>query len=328
MYDIITFGSATQDVFLELSESEKLLKDIDSVKSFCLPLGGKVLVEEMKSFSGGGGTNVACSLANFGFKTAYFGKIGSDSSGKLVLADLKRFGVSTELCSINKKLPTAISFIISCAKDRTILVYKGACHFLEKKDIKPRKIKKAKWFYLAPFYEKTTEIFSVLIKLALEKNIGIAVNPSAYQIEKNSPDFITALSGADVLFLNEQEAAMLVKGSSSATIADLAKMVSKICSGIVVITRGDKGVFVLAEENFYSAGPYMVSVEDKTGAGDSFAAGFLAGLLEEKDIEYAIRVALVNSAKNISQKGAKSGLLTKSELKILPNLDIIKQRIY
>lgn len=326
MFDVITFGSATQDIFLELSENKSLLiSDINSIKYFCLPLGDKLLIDDMQFFSGGGGTNVACSLANLGLKTAYYGKIGDDASGKIILDDLAKFKVNSKLCFRDKNLSTAVSFVISCGNDRTILVYKGACHFLDKSEIKLNEIEKAKWFYLAPFYEKTSELFSMLVNFAKEKDIKVAFNPSIYQIEKNDQYFIDNLSKVDILFLNKEEATILTK-SPTAPIEELGKMIRKICPGIIAITQGDKGAVVFEGENLYRAYIYKVAVEDKTGAGDSFAAGFMSGLLKENDIEYAIRLGMINSAKNISQKGAKSGLLDRSELKILPNIDIIKDR--
>jgi len=326
VFDVITFGSATQDIFLKLIE-EDTLKELNEKKYFCLPLGNKVLVDEMQSFSGGGGTNVACSLSNLGLRTAYCGKIGNDASGRIILEDLKKFGVSSKFCFKDRNLPTAISFVISCGDDRIILVYKGACHFLFEPEIKFGKIRKTKWFYLAPFYEKTAELFSVLVHFAKEKNIKVAVNPSIEQIEKNSQDFISNLSKIDVLFLNKEEAAILTN-SPAASIKELGLMLHKICSGIIVITQGEKGVAVFEGENFYEAQAYKVAIEDKTGAGDSFSSGFMAGLLRENNIEYAIRLGIINSAKNISQEGAKNGLLTKAELKILPSIDVIKERIY
>jgi sugar/nucleoside kinase (ribokinase family) len=266
-------------------------------------------------------------LANLGIKTAYYGKIGDDASGKIVLTDLEKFGVSSKFCFKDKNFPTAVSFVISCGNDRTILVYKGACHFLAKSEIKFNEAQKAKWFYLAPFYEKTAELFSVLVNFTKEKNIKIAVNPSLYQIEKNDQEFINNLSKIDILFLNKEEAAILAK-IPEGPIEELGKAIRKICPGIIVITQGDKGAAVFEGESLYKAYVYKVAVEDKTGAGDSFASGFMAGLLMENNIEYAIRLGMINSAKNISQKGAKSGLLSKAELKLLPNIDIVKERIY
>jgi len=328
MFDVVVFGSATEDIFLELPHQKNDADFLDKKECFCLPFGSKILIDDMEVFSGGGGTNVACSLANLGFNCGYYGKVGKDSPGQLILNDLKKFKVKTNFCLKDKNLQTAVSFIASSSKDRAILIYKGACHFLLKEEINFEKIKKTKWFYLAPFYEKTADLLPVLVKFAKENGIKIAVNPSIYQIQKEEQSFFYGISKADILFLNKEEAENLTK-KFGASIKDIGKFLLSTCKGIVVITAGSKGAFVFEGENMYKAEVYKKAVcKDKTGAGDSFGAGFLAGLLAENNIEYAIRVAMVNSAKNISQKGAKNGLLAKSELKFLPNIDIIKERLF
>ncbi|MDD5433532.1 MAG: carbohydrate kinase family protein [Candidatus Pacebacteria bacterium] len=321
MFEVITFGSATQDIFLELTKTEI------NGSNFCLPLGGKVLVDEMQTFSGGGGTNVACSLANLGIKTAYCGKIGNDDPGKNILSDLAKYKVNPRFCLRDKTIATAVSFIISCEKDRTVLVFWGACHFLLKSEINFKEIQKTKWFYLAPFYEKTAELFGELIDFARNNNIKVAANPSMFQIEKEDQNINSLLPKIDLLLLNKEEAKVLTK-NPNASVEETAKIIRRSCPGIIVITQGDDGALVFDSSHFYKISIYKVAVADKTGAGDSFGAGFLAGLLKENNIEYACCLAMVNSAKNISQEGAKNGLLEKAELKFLPKIDIVKERAF
>lgn len=334
MFDVITFGSATNDIFLQLPE-DKNIKNIDNEAKdfFCLPLGDKVMVEDMQVFSGGGGTNVACGLSALGLKTAYFGKVGDDAAGKMAINDLARFGVNIQLLRRDKSLPTAVSFILSNGRDRTILVFRGACHFLNKEEIfrdspwRKGTVPNAKWFYLAPLYEKTAEVFGDIVEFAKTNGIKVAVNPSIFQIQEGNTGFLRVLSKVDALFLNKEEAS-IVANSPNSSIEETAKIIHRICPGIIAITQGDKGAVVFDGEKFFKAGAYKTAVMDKTGAGDSFAAGFLAGLFKANDIEYAIRLAMVNSSGCISQRGAKNGLLTQSELKFLPNIDIIKERAF
>ena len=83
MYDIITFGSAAQDIHVK-SKLFKILKDEKDFvtgEGLCLALGSKIEVEDIIFSSGGGGTNTAATFAKQGFKTAYCGAIGADISG-------------------------------------------------------------------------------------------------------------------------------------------------------------------------------------------------------------------------------------------------------
>lgn len=302
MFDVITFGSATSDTFLRLK------------KGTSFSPGGKILVEDLKLFSGGGGTNTACTFANLGFKTAYLGKVGDDSAGEMIREDLKKFKVSTKFLKTDKKRKTAMSVILSpLDTDRTILIFQGACHFMAKDDIPWRKIKKAKWFYIAPLYKKSVELLSPLVKFAKEQGIKVAVNPSAEQLERRHA-LKPILNQVDLLILNQEEANLLANLTS-------------FCPGIIVITKGGEGSVVYKDKTVFEAGIVKVKLIEKTGAGDAFGSGFLAGLLEKDSIEYAIQLAASNAASCIQEPGAKNGLLKKADLSKLPKVDIIKKSL-
>jgi len=142
MFDIITFGSATQDIYLK---SEKFLpvfgKEFTTGKGICLPLGSKIEVEDIFFTSGGGGTNTAATFANQGFKVAYCGMVGDDNFGKLITDELKKYGIDTSLIKKTEKMPTNIAVLLmQPGNDRTLLVYRGASDLLGKKDIPWAKI--------------------------------------------------------------------------------------------------------------------------------------------------------------------------------------------
>ena len=87
MYEIITMGSNTVDIFAntELKEIKKGGK-----KLIAYPVGSKILIKETCFSTGGGGTNTAVSFARLGLKTAYLGKIGSGIFGKKIKEMLKK----------------------------------------------------------------------------------------------------------------------------------------------------------------------------------------------------------------------------------------------
>ena len=96
-YEIITFGSASEDVFVF---SKKFLN-----KKLCFPLGDKIEMDKIIIRTGGGGVNTATTFALQGLNTAYCGSVGKDYAGFSILLDLKRFSISTEfLESLDKKI--------------------------------------------------------------------------------------------------------------------------------------------------------------------------------------------------------------------------------
>ena len=153
MFNIITFGSATRDIFLKAEEF--LVGDFrfDQIKKkILLPYGLKVNIEEIYFHSGGGGSNTAATFSSQGHKVAYCGVIGRDPEGEAVLKELKEKGIDTMFVSRTDRKPTNVSVIFSTPKERTILVYKGASSVLSKSQVPFKKIKNADWFYIRKQY--------------------------------------------------------------------------------------------------------------------------------------------------------------------------------
>jgi len=79
------------------------------------------------------------------------------------------------------------------------------------------------------------------------------------------------------------------------------------------MTEGNKGVLVSDGKNIYSAGIFRGKLVDRTGAGDAFGSGFVAGIIEKNNIEYAIRLGSANATSVVEKIGAQAGILTKGE---------------
>jgi len=320
MYDIITFGSATEDIYL-IPKNIKILENKEnfgSEKGVCFDLGSKIEIKDIFFATGGGGTNAAATLANQGFRVAFCGAIGADIFGLEIVRDLKKFRIDTKLIVKKKDKKTNVSVIISSeGGERTILAYRGASEALNKEDIPWRRIKKTRWFYLAPLtgawcLPEQATLFGQLVNFAKENNIKVAINPSKQQLSLPTDELNRILAKVDILFLNQEEAAFLTKNPFGEE-QKIFKRIDEVCPGVAVMTRGAKGVVVSDGKFLYSAPANPdIKIIDTTGAGDSFAAGFLSDYIRYNgDIEKAIQLGLANSQANLSQIGAKTGLLTK-----------------
>lgn len=314
MFDVITFGSATQDIYLK---SEKFLpvlgKYFTTGKGICLSLGSKIEIQDVFFTSGGGGTNTAATFASQGFKAAYCGMIGDDNFGSLIVNDLKKYGINTSLIRKTNKTSTNIAVLLmQPGSDRTILVYRGASDLLSKKDIPWDKIKKTKWMYLAPFAGKLTEITEELIAFAKKNNIKVALNPGYNQLTLPEPVLRKILSGVDVLILNREEASLLTKIPYQKE-AEIFKKIDELTPGIAIMTKGGDGVVVSDGKYLYRAQSLGMKMVDGTGAGDAFGSGFVSGLIQKNDIVYAIQLAMANSGFAITKIGAKEGILRKNQ---------------
>ena len=325
MYDIITFGSAAQDIHLK-SKAFKVLKDLPAEidkkyfqepfgqgKEICMALGSKIEIEDIIFSTGGGGTNTAATFAKQGLKTAFCGAIGIDVSGLEIVRELKRFKIDTKFLVKKKEKHTNHSVVIAdIGGDRTILVYRGASDIMTEKDIPWGKVKKANWFYLAPFAGLLCDSFEKIVGFAYENKIKVAVNPSKEQLSLPEEQLKNIFRKIDILFLNQEEASFLTKIPFEKE-RDIFKKIDDTFSGIAVMTRGADGVVASDGKYLYSAkADSAIKVVDTTGAGDSFASGFLSDFIRTNgDVESSIQLGLANSAGNLTEVGAKTGILDK-----------------
>lgn len=314
MFDIITFGSASKDIFLK-TKNIKAIKEKKVLvgEALCFSLGSKIDVENIYYFSGGGGTNTAATFSKQGFKTAYCGMIGNDTEGEEVINELKLLKIETSLIKKSGKEKTNTSVVINIpGKDRTILVYRGASEAMTKKDISFGKIK-SKWIYLAPLSGHLSEITEVLLNHARKNGIKIAMNPGMSQLSFPKKRLEKILKKIDVLFLNQEEASILT-GINYEDERGIFQKIDDLCDGISVMTKGPEGVVVSDGKYLYKARPFNSKVIDRTGAGDSFNSAFISGLIRSgNDIESSIQLGIANSTACLKMWGAKNGLIKKNQ---------------
>ena len=312
MYDVITVGSNTIDVFVYTDRSQSIfIKTKDSEESFIsYPVGSKLLINDLDFFTGGGGTNSAVSLSRLGLKVAYIGKIGNDGNGLKILEELKKENVVFlgSICRDSRK-KTGYSVILdSLEKRRTVLSYKGANDCLDFSEIDLKKVK-TKWFYISSMVGKSFTTIEKIADFASKNNIKILFNPSNYLCEKGKEYLKKIMENTEILILNKEEAALLVgQGRPLEKISSLKELGPEI----VIITDEENPVYGMDNKNiYYKVVPsYDIKVVETTGAGDCFSSSFLAGMLKTGDMEFSLKLAIVNSRSVLQFKGAKEKLLT------------------
>lgn len=312
MFDVITFGSATKDIFLKAEQFTigDFIPDPYKQKEICLPFGLKIDIDEIYFRSGGGGSNTAATFASQGLKTAYCGMVGKDEAGQDIIKELKKRGVETKFIYQTDKKPTNLSVIFSTPKERTILTYKGASNFLDLAKLPMAQLKKTSWFYLAPFGGELDKSFNSLVDFAEKNKIKLMVNLGTSQLKRADKQFLKKI---DILLLNQEEGQMLVANPVLKE-EKLMIEIKRFFPGILILTNGALRAFVQDKQRLYAVQPTETKVLDMTGAGDAFGSGFLSAFIKTKgDIKEAMQLAVANSAACIQQWGAKEGLLTKDE---------------
>lgn len=298
MFDVVTFGSAVVDVFVDTDVAER-----NGMISY--PVGSKILLKHVTFDVGGGGTNTAVAFSRLGLKTGYVGKLGSDASGDSILKLLKKERVSF-LGERDKRAITGYSVILDSKKhNRTILTYKGASDSVKFSELNLRKLQ-TKWLYLTSLLGESFKTQKKLVDALTRRNTKIAFNPSEYQIKALSLGPILRLT--EVLVLNREEGELL-RRKYHAKGKTLLHALHSLGPRVVVVTDKNRLVQAFDGMKVYSIVPHKVKVIERTGAGDAFASGFVAGLIVGKSIDECLELGLTEGESVLRYFGAKNNLL-------------------
>lgn len=328
MKDVLVIGSATRDLFFEgVPFVEVKSKKFKVGRGIALPYAGKVKVPKITFTIGGGGANVAVTFARQGFSTICISSIGRDNGGREIIEKLKREKVDAKYFQTDKNNPTAYSTIfLDKSGERTILSHKGAGDEISEKQISWNNKIKARWLYLSSLAGNKNLLIRA-VNFAAKNKMFLATNPGMGEL-KNFRLMPRLLKHFDIFVLNQEEASYLADVPYKEE-KKLFKRLDDLIEGLVVMTKGPKGLTISDGKHMWQVGTYKEKrVADRTGAGDSFASGFVSAFIdkkikkignrsifEEKDIEAAIKAGSANATSVVEYVGAQTGILRKSDLK-------------
>jgi len=323
MFDVVSIGTATTDVFLKTDKSS-LKKSFFGTKKFqCFPLGEKIGSSDLVLSTGGGAANSAVSFTRQKLSTGVVFKVGDDIFGTQVIKSLQSEKISTFPSIAQKRKTDFSTILITPDGSRTILVHRDASSSLTSKDIPFSKLKTS-WVYINPSNISFSVINSLVSKFK-EQGTKIALNPSQSFIDIGAEKLHPLLNKINVIILNREEASSLT-GISYSKEKEIFKKFDELVEGIAVMTEGPKGVMVSDGTRIFRAGIFKnQEIVDRTGAGDAFGSGFVSGLIRSKEncqqgicgtenIKQAIRLGSANATSVVEQFGAQAGLLTKTQL--------------
>jgi len=311
MFDVISIGSATLDVFIR-SKGLEIERD-GGAKDICVRYGAKIPVEELYFESGGGGTNTPVTFARQGLKTASIVKLADDFAGKKIKEDLEKEGVDTRFIVKDIEEMTDYSTILWAPDGgRTILVYRGKTK-LEENEI-PFDQLETKWFYLSSV-EGNFNVIEKCVVHCLGSGIKIAWNPGGNEL-KQKEVLSVMLDDITLLNVNKEEMGELVGLGENFEIKELLKKAQELPCEYVVITDDRNGSFLRKKEEgfWWHCGIFEeVSRVETTGAGDAFGSGLVTGLVKGYSLDNCLKLASANASSVVNQVGAKKGILKVEE---------------
>ncbi|GAB4228971.1 MAG: adenosine kinase [Methyloligellaceae bacterium] len=258
--------------------------------------------------SGGSAANSCAGVASFGGRCAFIGRVAGDQFGTVFRHDIRSIGVHYETPPANSGLPTARCLVLVTPDgERTMNTFLGASTELGPEDIDAGVIAASQVIYLEGYLfdkEEAKTAFHHAAKLARAAGRKVALTLSdAFCVDRHREDFLALVrGGVDILFANEAEIMALYQLNSFEEAASAVRAEAEIA----VLTRSEQGSVIIAGNETISVPAEPVSrVEDVTGAGDLYAAGFLYGLTRGHDLESCGRLGSLAASEVISHIGAR-----------------------
>lgn len=303
-YDMISVGDATIDTFMQIDDASIQCRLTKKPCQLCINYADKIVVHKMKRSTAGNAANNAIGSSRLGMKTTFCTIVGDDENGDWILKKIKDEKVTTKYCT--KQGETNASTVINFQGERTILVYHAPRIY------KLPRLPKSEWMYYTSVGEKHKGYNKDVVSYIKKYNVKLGYNPGSHQLKAGLKNMKPVLKVCEVIFINKEEAARIVGPKKG--IKQLQKAIHKLGPKKVVITDGSNGVFVYDGSMHYQMGILDGLVVERTGAGDSFAAGFIAGLHYGASITEAMCWGSHNATAVIGKIGPQAGLLTKKQM--------------
>ena len=311
-YGVVGIGNAivdilanVEDAFLDNHKLEKgMMKLID--ESDVKQLNEKILASKQES--GGSAANTIAGLASLGNNVAFMGKVKDDALGRSFEKGLNELGVAYCTKKASEGDPTACCIVLSTPDaQRTMNTFLGISGTLAPADIESGIISDSRIIYLEGYLWDSAEAkkaFLKAIEVAGESGGKVALTLSdSFCVERHRDEFIELLKEhTDILFANEDEIKMLFQAETFEEAAECCRDYN----AVFALTRAAKGSVIIEGSSQYIIEPEKnIDVRDTTGAGDMYAAGFLHGYINDKELEICGRIGNLTAAAVLPHFGAR-----------------------
>jgi len=278
MVRVLTAGHVNWDVTLRVDR----LPEAD----------GEASIRSQHQSGGGSAANVAATLAGLSVDTGLIGSVGDDDNGVLARRELEAAGVSIDGVRVVSGADTAVKYLLVDDDGAvSVLGNDGVNEAVGPNDVDPGRIRSVEHVHLTSQHPETA---TRIAKLATEANITVSFDPGRRVHDR---EYGPTVAYSDTIFVTDQERAALLEDQH---------IDSRPEDRIVVVKYGADGARVHTPTASYAHPGFEIDPVDTTGAGDAFAAGFIAVSLESDDVEYALEYANACGALTASHEGARS----------------------
>ena len=280
MKSILGIGNALTDILAILPDNTLLDKfhlPIGSMQHVDMETGDRIW-SDLKPLgvhyvAGGSAANTITCTSILGMTSGFIGKIGSDELGLLFKSDEEQYGVKCTLLEGEHSSGRSMVFITGANAERTFAVYLGAALELVPEDLKPEYFQGYDYFHIEGYLVQNQSLIRTAVQMAKEAGCKISLDMASYNVVESNNAFLHNLveKYVDIVFANETESRAYTKCEDPRKALD---EIARQCE-IAVVKIGKEGSWVKSGDEVHFIKPWPGIAIDATGAGDTYAAGFL-----------------------------------------------------
>jgi len=309
MKSILGIGNALTDVLAVLPDDSLLRKyhlPKGSMQHVDMETGDRIW-EALKQYGvkyvpGGSAANTLTCTAIFGMPSGFIGKIGNDDLGNLFKSTMEQYGVKAQMLYSDRSSGRCMVFITGANAERTFADYMGATLELGPDDLTPEQFAGYDYFHIEGYLVQNQDLISKAARLAKQAGCTISIDMASYNVvESNNAFFHNLIENyVDIVFANETEARAFTKMEPREAIDELARH----CK-IAVVKVGKDGSMVRSGDEYYYIPAWPAATIDATGAGDTYAAGFLYAHSLGMPLKVCSEIGSIIAAKVVEVIGTK-----------------------
>jgi len=311
--DVLAIGNAIVDIIADCDdaflEAEGLTKGMMRLINADEAVRLYDHMGPAREISGGSAGNTAAGVAALGGRAGFIGQVAPDQLGEFYRHDLTATGVEFITPAQDFGVATGrVMVLVTPDAHRTMNTFLGAAQLLPPEALDPAQIEGAAILYLEgylwdPEIPRNAMVKAIEIARGAGRQIAFTLSDS-FCIDRHRDGFNALIDGGkvDILFANEVEIGAL------AGMADFDAAVAAVQDKVetLVVTRSEQGAIAVSRgERAQVAAEPVARIVDTTGAGDLFAAGFLAGRTQNRSLEDSLRMGAIAAAEVISHYGAR-----------------------
>lgn len=310
MKSILGIGNALTDILAVLPDDTLLdeyhlpkgsmqhvdMETGDKIWTALKPLG-------VKYVAGGSAANTITCTSIFGMPSSFIGKIGDDELGLLFKSDQEQYGVKTTLLKSPKSSGRSMVFVSGGNAERTFAVYLGAALDLVPEDLKPEYFEGYDYFHIEGYLVQNQALIRRAVELAHNAGCIISLDMASYNVVESNNAFLHDIveKYVDIVFANETEAKAFTKLENP---EDALDDIASRCR-IAVVKVGKDGSYVKSGDEKHFIEVWPADTIDATGAGDTYAAGFLYAHALGMPLDVCGKVGSIIAAKVVEVIGTK-----------------------